>query len=513
MTHAPLVQQTVHTANRLFDSTRQVVSRWAARLHLRRATLCPRCAHVVMYAPRYRRWRICPACGYHFPLTGRARIYAIADARTFAPFDQPRESVIAGTAAIEGQPVVLVVSDFDFHGGTMSVTAGEIIARAFERAAERNLPVVAIVASGGVRIQQGMPALLQMARTIQAVQDFARGDQPFIAILANPVTGGVYASFVNLADVLLAEPGALIGFAGPRVAAVATGRALPADSHHAEAALKNGMIDAIVARDELRPMLAQLASLHSSRPLLPSRAERAGGGVGAKGEFVPRVFGNFVELHGDRVQGDDPKIVGGIAQFDGQAVVVVAQQRTPDQKPELGAGPAGYRKAEHLIQLAGRLNLPVITLVDTPGADPGYESERGGIAGAIARCLAALLAVRVPTVAVIMGEGMSGGAVALAAADRVLMRENATYAVIAPEGASAILYGNASHAEEMKERLGLTAQDLLPRGIIDAIICEPEGDPDARIEAVQNAVRAALQELLGSSAEERLKARRKRYGK
>ncbi len=507
MSQSPFVRQTVDTANRLLNGTRSIVSRWAVRLRLQRVVVCPRCARDVTFTAHYRHWRICPACGYHFALTGRARVYAIADPRTFAPFDQPHESVIAGTAAIADQPVVLIASDFDFHGGTMSVAAGEIIARALERAAERQVPAIAILASGGVRIQEGMPALLQMAKTVQAVQDLQqRVHQPFVVVLTNPVTGGVYASFVSLADILLAEPGALIGFAGPRVAQAATGQPLPADSHHAESALKNGMIDAIVRRDKLREVLARLTSPHSPQPTLPSPAFREG-----REDIVSMLFSDFVELHGDRVQGDDPKIVGGIARFEDQPVVVIAQQRARDEQPELGAGPAGYRKAERLIALAARLNLPLITFVDTPGADPGYESERGGIAGAIARCLAALLAVPVPTIAVIMGDGTSGGAIALAAADRVLMREHATYAVIAPEGASAILYGNTSHAEEMIKRLGLTAGDLLPRGIIDAVICEPEGDAEARIEPVRNALRGALEELRAQSDEERLAARRKRY--
>ncbi len=286
MSHATLVDRTVQTANRLVDGTRTLVSGWAVRLGLQRATVCPRCARAVTFSPRYRRWRICPACGYHFPLTGLARAQSIADPHSFAPFDEPHESVIAGTALIAERPVVLFVSDFDYHGGTMSVEAGGIIARAFERAAERQQPVVGIIASGGVRIQQGLPALVQMARTTQAVQEFQRGHEPYIAILANPVTGGVYASFASLADIIIAEPGALLGFAGPRVAEAATGQRLPADSHHAESALANGMIDAIVPRDRLREALTSPHPLPRPSPLSRKAFSpgEGGGGWGEGGE-------------------------------------------------------------------------------------------------------------------------------------------------------------------------------------------------------------------------------------
>ncbi len=514
------------------DGAVSLVSRLATLLRLRRAVHCPRCGREIGSTLQYRRVRVCPACGHHFSLDARTRIRLLADPRSFAPLVRKREAVIAGAGCIEQQPVVLIAFDFQFLGGTMSRAAGEMIAHAFEYAGANQLAVVAIVASGGVRIQQGMAALLQMAKTTQTVLDYQKVRRPFIAVLTNPTTGGVYASFVSLADIVLAEPGALIGFAGPRVAQAATGEQLPAKSHTAESALENGMIDALVPRPELRERIGRLVALSTSAtpPKAPTvRPPQKLRGANAREvielarhperptsrDYIARAFSDFVELHGDRLQGDDPRIIGGLARLETEPLVIIAQQRARGDKRERGAGASGYRKAERLIHLAERFSLPIVTLVDTPGADPGYESERYGVAGAIAHCLAALVRVPVPTLAVIIGEGTSGGALALAATDRVLMQENATYAVISPEGASAILFGDASHAAETVNRLRVTAHDLLPRQIVDRAVLEPKGgahlDVDCAAAELRAELQAGLAELQAQSEADRLAARRKRY--
>ena len=283
------------------------ITRWTTRLRPRRLVPCRRCGRDLLHAPRYREMRVCDYCGYNFPLSARARIHALADPDTFVEltparrairptrkfFIRPdyratrqREAIIVGATEIAGQSVVLAVFDFRIFGGTMSMAVGEAMARAFELAARQQLPLVAIIASGGVRIQEGMPALLQMAKTIIAAQEFQRAHRPFIAVLTNPTTGGVYASFANLADILLAEPGALIGFAGPRVVQVVTGSKLPSNSHNAESALQNGMLDAIVAREELREVIGKLLGLASPPTPLPPpppphlamKKKRGGGG-------------------------------------------------------------------------------------------------------------------------------------------------------------------------------------------------------------------------------------------
>jgi acetyl-CoA carboxylase carboxyl transferase subunit beta len=502
----------------------------------------------------YQRLRVCENCGHAFSMPARLHIRNLVDPDSFvewspvrpAPrrfYSRPdyragrvRQPVLTGTARVADHPAVIIAFDFRFYGGSMSVAAGQAIARAFEQAAASQLPVVAAIASGGVRIQEGIPALLQMAKTITAVQEFRNAQRPFIAVLTSPTTGGVYASFASLADIMLAEPGAVIGFAGPRVAEALTRAKIPAHSHRAEGAFQNGMVDALVPREQMRVILAQVLTLASTptgssvSPLpLPESEMVRKRSVDAASTFAlarhtarpdarayaERLFTDFVELHGDRLLGDDPAVMGGMARFEDRAVMVIAQTRRRGDPKERGSGPAGYHKAERLIRLAGRLGLPIVTFVDTPGADPGYESERYGVAGAIANCLASLLQAPVPTVSILIGEGTSGGALALAAADEVLMQENAIYAVISPEGASVILYGDISHAHETVDRLGITADDLVARGIIDRVIVEPEGgahtNVDAAAEQVKQALRASLAELLGQSDSDRLAARRRRY--
>ncbi|MBI4785950.1 MAG: acetyl-CoA carboxylase carboxyl transferase subunit beta [Chloroflexi bacterium] len=277
---------------RFFGEAVAWITRWTTRLRPSQAVRCRRCGRDLFHAPKYRQARICDFCGYNFPLSARARIQALADSATFVEFtparrairpprtfylrpgyraSRQREAIVVGTAQIAQQAVVIAAFDFRVFGGSMSVAVGEAMARSFEHAARQQLPLVAIIASGGVRIQEGLSALLQMAKTVVAAQEFQRAHRPFIAVLTNPTTGGVYASFASLADILLAEPGALIGFAGPRIAQVATGLTLPAGSHTAESALQNGMLDAIVPREELRERIAKLLALASPpSPSLPS---------------------------------------------------------------------------------------------------------------------------------------------------------------------------------------------------------------------------------------------------
>lgn len=549
------------------------LSYWALRIRLQPPILCPHCGYNVAPGALYRRLRVCDRCGFHWPCSVRMRIHALVDPHSFSPFGRviaaatrgrgrpvpwasgigrPREPVVTGTAKIGGVRVALVLFDFEVMGGTMSTAVGEAVTRAFERAAANKLPLIAIISSGGVRIQEGTPALLQMAKTTLAVEQFSKVGKLFISILAHPTTGGVYASFTSLADVLIAEPNAVIGFAGPRVSEAATGRKLPPDSHSAETLYKHGLVDAVIPRQEQREWIARILRSAEGPALFAGAAKAKDArtaGVQASPlfhsaqsqtkdedevrlawetvkearritrptslDYISRVFTGFVELHGDRTQGDDERIVAGLARFEGSGCVVIGEQRARDEENR-GAGPAGYRKAERLIHLAGRLGLPIVTLIDTPGADPSLESEQGGVAGAIARCLSAFVTVPVPTVSVIIGEGTSGGALALAAADRVLMLEDATFSVISPEGASTILYGDASHAPEMAEMLGLSAEhDLLPQGIVDQIIpvraAETISSPDEMVSRVSRAISENMRDLLATDPQKRLDLRHRRY--
>jgi acyl-CoA carboxylase subunit beta len=434
-----------------------------------------------------------------------------------------REAVTTGLCRIGGRPVVLVVFDFEFLGGTMGSVVGEKVANAFQHATRRRLPLVSVAASGGARMQEGMLSLMQMAKVSSAAARHDREGLAFISILTDPTFGGVTASFASLGDVILAERGAQIGFVGPRVIEQTTGTALPPDSHRAETLFRHGLVDMVVPRDRLCATVSYLVG-HLARAAGPrpktaaSPAAVRGAGLAAWEEvqlarhvarptaldYIIGATTNFVELHGDRQGGDDPAVVGGLAEMDGHTIVVVGQERggTPEtqaQRHRGMAGPAGYRKALRLARLAAKFHLSVVTLVDTPGADPSYEAERGGIALALAENLAAMAGLPTPIVAVIIGEGGSGGALALAVGDRVLMLEHAIYSVISPEGAAAILYRDIAQAQALSTALKITARDLKRLGIIDEIVPEPEGgahlDHAGAVAAFEAHVTSALRDL------------------
>jgi acetyl-CoA carboxylase carboxyl transferase subunit beta len=526
---------------------------------------CPRCGAALDEDPSYARYRVCGACRHHFPLSADERIRLLADPGTFDEFNRHlvsvdplvfsdrlpyrkrilqareqtglREAVVTGTARIRGHEVVLAVLDFRFLGGSMGSVVGEKVTLAFERAAERRLPIVTVSASGGARMQEGILSLLQMAKTTAAAKRAHDSHIPYISVLTHPTTGGIYASFANQGDIVLAEPGALIGFAGPRVVKETAGHD-PTESHTAEFLLRHGFVDQIVDRQRLRDAIAMILRLVGARSLLSVRERGAGTKVGPNGsdrrawdlvqlarhperptalDYIRRISPQFVELHGDRLYGDDPAIVGGLGEIAGRGVMLIGHERGHDDavRRHGQALPEGYRKAMRLMQLAARLKLPVITLIDTPGVYLGEGAEERGIAAALSECLALMSVLPVPTVAVITGEGGSGGALSLAVADRVLMQENAIYSVISPEGAAAILYRDASRAPEVAESLKITAKDLKRLDVVDGIVPEPEGgahrDHDYAAALLLDALVRALAELLEVPAEKLVRERYRKF--
>ena len=237
-------------------------------------------------------------------------------------------------------------------------------------------------------------------------------------------------------------------------------------------------------------------------------------------DFVKKLVTDFTPLAGDRVFGEDQAIVGGLGRFRGRSVCVIGQEKGSDTdtriKHNFGmARPEGYRKATRLMELADRFDLPVISLVDTAGAFPGIEAEERGQAEAIARSTEACLQLGVPNVAAIIGEGGSGGAIAIAAANRVIMLEHAIYSVISPEGAASILWRDAGRAQDAATSMKITAQDLSKFGIVDHVVQEPPGgahrDPDLAIEATGDAIESALSGLEGMSREQIRAARAEKY--
>jgi acetyl-CoA carboxylase carboxyl transferase subunit beta len=511
----------------------------------------------------YERYRVCHSCGFHFHLNARERLATILDPGTFHEDDRGvtsidpisfqgrqsyrsrvinaqrrtglAESALTGTGAIFGREVVIAVLDFAFLGGSIGIVAGERLARAFEKAAARRAPVITVCSTAGTRMQEGLLALMQVPRVIAAAQKFSDAGLPHIAVLTDPTTGSAYAGFVSLADVLIAEPNALIGYAALGELQENAPAELPPGAHTSESQLEHGLIDAIVPRPQLREALSQLLDLlmndyrlsardpkrdgRSARPTTGawrqvqiSRHEQRPGAS----DLIGRMVTSFVELHGDRVGTDDASIVAGIASLGGEAVVIVGQERRREgAEPNGWITAGGFRKAERAFGLAGKFGLPVITLIDCAGALPAVENELAGLGSAIAGCMATMLSSSPPTIAVITGEGSSEAAVAMAVADRVLMLENAVYEVLRPEDAARILYQQPGLAEQAAERLRLTSTDCLRLGIIDATVPEPgEGAHTDHAEAAVLVRRSILRELTRLNAlrtKTRLQRRYERY--
>jgi acetyl-CoA carboxylase carboxyl transferase subunit beta len=532
---------------------------------------CPQC-RALLYGKRLaRNLHVCPRCGHHLRLSARARITQLVDPGSFTEMDPDpldtdplgfadhlpyrqrlteagirsgeAEAAVAGTGSIAGLPVVLAVLDFSFLGGSMGTAVGECVTAAAELAHDTRTPLLLVASSGGARMQEGCLSLMQMAKTSQAVAALREDGILCVCVLTDPTFGGVTASFAMLGHVIVAERGALVGFAGPRVIRETIRQQLPPDFQSAEFLLRHGMADRVEHRAGLRPLLERLLRLH--RPPDPAPAPRAGRPVIRSAaalapvddpwtvvrtarhldrptalDYLDLVFDDFCELHGDRCFGDDPAIVGGPARLGGRTVMVIGHQKGHDTRELVArnfgmAHPEGYRKAVRLMDHAASLRLPVVTLVDTPGAYPGVDAEQRGQATAVAECIMRSVRLPVPVVSVITGEGGSGGALALGTADRVLMLENAFYSVISPEGCAAILWRSREAAPEAARALRLTPGDLLRLGVVHAVVPEPAGGAHADVrmaaENLRRAVLDALDELTDVPAETLVKARHQRF--
>jgi len=406
----------------------------------------------------------------------------------FPGYEPPdAEAVVTGEADVGGVRWCVIAGDFEVIGGSMGVAVGERVVRAYERAAAERLPVLVLATSGGARMQEGMAALVQMARTAAAAQRHADAGLVQVSHLGSPTTGGVYASFASLADIIWAEPGATVGFAGPRVVEQTTGAPLPAGAHTAESALQAGVIDGVGGLPSLRRVIDAVGWVITARPVEaappppepPARRsdiDPYGAVRGVRdpewphaGDVAHTALDDAVTLHGDRAGGRDHAVTAALATTKGgRAVVALVIERR--ERPT----PTGYRLARRAVALAARLSLPVVTFVDTPGADPSAASENAGIAGEIARLMAAVATHPAPTAAVVTGEGGSGGARAFAACDRLYLMDGAVFSVIAPEGAAAILHRDASRAAEVAPLLKLTGPDLVGLGIVDGIVAHDD---------------------------------------
>lgn len=494
---------------------------------------CPKCGELLYKEDVVKNDYVCPKCRGYFRIKAKTRIRMVADKgsfkewctglHTFNPLDYPgyeekiaqvqekthlEEAVRIGEARIDGSRVVLGVCDARFLMGSMGYVVGEKITRAFEQATKERLPVILFCCSGGARMQEGMVSLMQMAKTSAAIKRHSEAGLLYIPVLTDPTTGGVTASFAMLGDIILAEPGALIGFAGPRVIAQTIGQKLPEGFQRAEFLVEHGIIDGIAARNSLKKTLAGLVKFHErtegytqfTRISLQASAEEQDRKSRRKNkemsawervetarsssrptslDYIETIFDEFMELHGDRAFRDDGAIVGGLAVLDGQPVTVIGVQKGRNTKDNIKRNfgmpsPEGYRKALRLMKQAEKFNRPIVNFIDTPGAFCGIEAEERGQGEAIARNLFEMSDLKVPVLSIVIGEGGSGGALALGVGNEVWMMENATYSILSPEGFASILWKDSKKAKEAAEVMKITARDLQRLGIIEQVIPEEE---------------------------------------
>jgi acyl-CoA carboxylase subunit beta len=536
---------------------------------------CPRDGAFIYHKRLTRNLQVCPECSYHFRISARQRISYLADPESFQPLSDDiepsdplefvdvkpypariqeaqrktgqKEAAIYGRAQIEGTPLVIAAIEFGFIGGAMGAAVGEAITRAAELAAADRVPLVVMTASGGARMQEGCISLMQMAKTSAAFAVLAEQRIPVFILLADPTYGGVSASFATLGDVLLAEPDAMIGFAGRSIVESTIKQKLPPDFQRADFLLTHGMIDLIVPRGELRAKLARLLAAYSvslagrqTAAALPRIESEPPSATSTRRdvwetiqlsrhpdrpntlEYINRIFSGFHRLSGDRLFGEDAAIVGGVARLGDLQCMVLGTLRGRSIKENLERNfgmpnPEGYRKALRLMQQAAKFQMPIVTFIDTPGAYPGIGAEERGQSVAIARNLFEMARLPVPIVAVLTGEGGSGGALGLAVADRVLMLENAYYSVISPEGCSVILFKNVTAAPQAAKALRIVAPELQRLGVIDEIVPEPADGAHTDLDATAKAVGAALirqlKDLLPLESPPLLEQRYARYRK
>ena len=495
---------------------------------------CNKCSAAIIAEDVRQNNNICPKCGGYFRIHAYRRIELMLDKGSFEEWDHDltggnpvnykgypekvkalqektglKEAVVTGKGKIGGRETVIAVCDGRFLMASMGWAVGEKITRAVERATEEKLPVIIFACSGGARMQEGITSLMQMAKTSAALERHSKAGLLYVSVLTEPTTGGVTASFAMLGDIILAEPGALIGFAGPRVIEQTIRQKLPKGFQRAEFLVEHGFVDDIVRRENLKETLGKILEMHEisnfsddsidemhsaksssesdfesadinpyltawDRVQLSRKIDRPSGS-----DYIKALFTDFMEFHGDRNYGDDKAIIGGIAKFHGRPVTVIVQEKGTNTKENIAHNfgmpmPEGYRKALRLMKQAEKFHRPVICFVDTPGAFCGIEAEERGQGEAIARNLWELAGLKTPVLSVVTGEGGSGGALALAAGDQVWMLENSVYSILSPEGFASILWKDSTKAKEAAEVMKLTAADLYEKGIIEQVIPEPE---------------------------------------
>ena len=540
---------------------------------------CPKCGKMVERDRVVKKKYICYECGGYFRVKTNNRIRMVADPQTFEPWFEDmevsnpldyegyedklaaarektglKEAVTVGRCKVFGEDIVLGICDSRFMMASMGHVVGEKITCAIERATALKLPVFIFCCSGGARMQEGIVSLMQMEKTSAAIRKHGDAGLLYCSILTDPTTGGVTASFAMLGDVIMAEPGALVGFAGPRVIKQTIGQELPEGFQTSEFLVEHGIIDGIVKRENLKKTIYFLVKTHQcngkktyadyrpneefhfelsetlkeqswfSTPRSAWEKVKAVRQVErpSASDYISHIFDFFVESHGDRAFRDDKAMIGGLAFLDGQPVTIIADEKGKDFKEcqERNFGmpmPEGYRKALRLMKQAEKFNRPVISFVNTSGAFCGIEAEERGQGEAIARNLMEMSSLKVPVLCLMIGEGGSGGALATAVGNEVWMMENATYSILSPEGFASILWKDANRAKEASEVMNITAQDLKRLGVIEEIIPEFGGADRKTTEAIAGYMKEHIKDFLrkydGMSGEQIAEERYQRFRK
>jgi acyl-CoA carboxylase subunit beta len=448
------------------------------------------------------------------------------------------ESVRTGEGLLGGRRVAVAVSEFGFLGGSIGVAAAERLTLAVERATAERLPLIAAPASGGTRMQEGTVAFLQMVTITAAVAAHQAAGLPYLVYLRHPTTGGVFASWASVGHPTVAEPGALIGFLGPRVYEALTGAPIPDGVQTAENLLAHGLVDAVVSPDGLADYLARVITVlapatTSTRAPLPTPVPARTPAYAAAPPSAPRTGLREAPVReseasawesvlrtrrpdrpgaADLIRAAATDIVplseGGLilalTRVGGRPCVLAGQDRTA-----LPHGAQTLRTAQRGMRLAADLRLPLVTIIDTPGGELSPTAEEAGIAREIARCLLTLITLPVPTISVLLGQGTGGAALALLPADRVLAAQHAWLAPLAPEGASVIVYKDTAHAPELAARQGIRSADLAAAAIVDHVV--PEASAEQLLIDLGRLMQAELDSLADLNHDARLARRHRRY--
>lgn len=434
------------------------------------------------------------------------------------------EAVRTGEGLIRGRRVAVVAGEFEFLAGSIGRAAADRLVAAVQRATREGLPLLASPTSGGTRMQEGTAAFVQMLRIAEAISVHRAHGLAYLVYLRHPTTGGVLASWGSLGHVTVAEPGALIGFLGPRVYRALYGQEFPAGVQTAENLYHHGLVDAVLAPTSLADMADRALGILARETLLAAPMDQSimatsiidVPDIGAWDSVqisrrpdrpgVRRLLfhgaTDVVRLHGTGEGESDPGLLLALARFGGYPCVVLGQDRR-SQTPQTPLGPGALRAARRGMKLSAELRLPLVTVIDTPGAALSKEAEEGGLAGEIARSLHDLITLPSPSIAVILGQGTGGGALALLPADRVVCAQHGWLAPLPPEGASELLHRTTDLAGQVADEQGIRSRDLLALGIVDAVVLEPANDPELLVTRISQAISYQLSQLADLSDSER----------